>query len=154
MPDAAYYQQQEADLITAVCNQVMRPTIYLIPLTKQDTIGVYDSLRFPAPLPEREIERLTQSYKLSSDFIALLRDTANRNNSPDLTVAPPLRGIAAGVPFTPKLIAPRDEAFATYRFSRAVFNAEFSKAYFQLAFTDPGEELEDISFARRELIPG
>jgi hypothetical protein len=139
LPDSAYYKQQEAELLEAICGQIMTHKFFLRPTTKLDTIVIYDSLSFPSPLSEQEVTRLIQEYKVAAGFIALLTDTSTWSQLHALTVAPPARRMAARVAFMPQLITHKDECFACYRLSRAVFNEAFSRAYFQVQWIDPAE---------------
>ncbi|RTQ50941.1 hypothetical protein EJV47_10025 [Hymenobacter gummosus] len=148
LPDSNYYKQQEVSLLAAVCDQVMKPPLYIAPITKQDTIGIYDSLNFPH-LSQKAMAKLDQEHQLSADFIRVLNDSTNWSQARHSTVTPPVLQIAAHVAFTPKLIVPKTDAPAAYRLSRVVFNANFSRAYFQLTWADAGGGTSKYVFCQK-----
>ncbi|TLM92986.1 hypothetical protein [Hymenobacter jeollabukensis] len=136
LPDSRYYKQQEASLLASVFGQITKPTSHNS-ITKQDTIGIYDSLSFPHP-SKKIVSKLTQEHEVSPDFIRLLNDTTNWSQTRHSTITLPIQQIAAHAAFTPKIASSKDDVPTAYRLSRVVFNKDFSKAFFQLTWSDEG----------------
>ncbi|RYU80730.1 hypothetical protein [Hymenobacter persicinus] len=150
LPDSTYYRQQEATVLTAVSGQVMTHQFFIAPSTKSDTIGIYDSLAFPSRLKEQEISRVMRDHNLPAEFAELLRDTVNWHQARHPIANLPISQFGKTVSFTPKYISSHREAYPIYRLSRAVFNPDFTKAYFQLTWEDPGGGVKQYILCRKE----
>jgi hypothetical protein len=140
LPDSEAYKQQETEVLTAVCGKVMRHEFFWQrATTRNDTIAIYDSLTLPAPLLSVEIRRINQEPTIPDRFLCLLTDTTNWTEAGASVIHPPIKQMSHKLAFTPKLISPNNyDRGIYYRLSRVVFNSDFSQAYFQVTWSDPG----------------
>lgn len=137
-------------MLEAVSGEVMTHQFFVIPSTKSNRISVYDSLAFPNRLQEGEVRRVIHDHQLAAAFLDVLRDTVNRSQSRRPVASLPISKLEKAVAFTPIYIPTRPEAYPSYRLSRVIFDPDFTKAYFQLTWTNQAGGVKQYIFCQRD----